>query len=791
LDSSLSLQHQTKYKGSLVIFEPFFLSVRYPLLRSPLTMTAKRVGYLTDVEGNYEYFQRYVALSSTIEYDSKQNLTFKDDNSLFVFGGDVCDKGTGSIRITRQLVAFKKKYPERVILIMGNRDINKMRWTSELAQTEIDNLDSVPGPYWVKKESQVTPKQFIQKIADQTKVPVQAANTVANRIKWMLDTTMGAAGDFERRRQELSIITNNVKPITDEQVAKSYMDSVLPNGEMYEFLSLGQLAFIHEGTLFVHGGVTKSNIGYVPFDSVNYNNVAEWVEALNKWYSVQFIDWTLKPKWEYQKNVTFFVIKRGEKFDASIQGPPKEEQYEDPAMWGARGAHRLLDYALPTTKGSVVYSHMFNKLNNCQPLDIDVRKRLTEHGIVRVVTGHQPHGNAPAVNKATDDIEIIDSDSSYSDMTASDNRGKAVSEIVIAGRRVFVKGVLHDGQSIKYDLSLDRGEGDQYIGKQVPLPDDKDGNSFWVKAKLENTPSDGREYILCKVTGFVVSYDHMSKEKLDEIIYNRKIIYTDEDVCSLTVKGKAVPITKLPHITTRLSEVIEVPFFKDWVEKIQSSPDIILKRVEIHSIDHSGFRIRFIKLNATLQNRNGDSISGVMLLRGNSVAVLCIIITEDNKKLVLTVKHPRSPIGSADHIEIPIGMQEQKHPLELIRNLLESESGMEFDADVAVNLSKYLFDDENKKIYVSPGSCDQGVQFFLVEKFLTTQQVAYIQENANNSDVIAPYETVFVPYEKLEEQCCDGNAIIAARLYELYLKKKAREGTAVETAPSLNAPKTQ
>jgi hypothetical protein len=29
-----------------------------------------------------------------------------------------------------------------------------MRWTSELAQTEIDNVDSVPGPYWVKKGMQ-------------------------------------------------------------------------------------------------------------------------------------------------------------------------------------------------------------------------------------------------------------------------------------------------------------------------------------------------------------------------------------------------------------------------------------------------------------------------------------------------------------------------------------------------------------------------------------------------------------------------------------------------------------
>jgi hypothetical protein len=64
---------------------------------------------------------------------------------------------------------------------------------------------------------------------------------------------------------------------------------------------LGQLAFIHEGTLFVHGGVTKANIGYVPCADTNYNNIDEWVKTLNDWYRLGFIDWTLKPRWDYQK----------------------------------------------------------------------------------------------------------------------------------------------------------------------------------------------------------------------------------------------------------------------------------------------------------------------------------------------------------------------------------------------------------------------------------------------------------------------------------------------------------
>jgi hypothetical protein len=61
-------------------------------------------------------------------------------------------------------------------------------------------------------ESRVTPKQFLSKLAEQQKVPFQSVNTVANRIKWMLEHTMGAAGDFDRRKQELSLILKkNIK----------------------------------------------------------------------------------------------------------------------------------------------------------------------------------------------------------------------------------------------------------------------------------------------------------------------------------------------------------------------------------------------------------------------------------------------------------------------------------------------------------------------------------------------------------------------------------------------------
>lgn len=50
----------------------------------------------------------------------------------FVFGGDLYDKGPYDIRLTKMLCDLKESNPDRVWLLMGNRDINKLRLSSEL-----------------------------------------------------------------------------------------------------------------------------------------------------------------------------------------------------------------------------------------------------------------------------------------------------------------------------------------------------------------------------------------------------------------------------------------------------------------------------------------------------------------------------------------------------------------------------------------------------------------------------------------------------------------------------------
>jgi hypothetical protein len=139
-------------------------------------------GFLTDVEGNYEYFEKYVEISKVLEWETPEKKALKlRDGASFVFGGDSQDKGIGDIRFVKMMLALKDKYPDRVFFIIGNRDANKLRLTTELGdealKSEKVRTDST-FPYWLAKDKIVTPQMYY----DTNKVP----DTPVNRLKWLL-----------------------------------------------------------------------------------------------------------------------------------------------------------------------------------------------------------------------------------------------------------------------------------------------------------------------------------------------------------------------------------------------------------------------------------------------------------------------------------------------------------------------------------------------------------------------------------------------------------------------------
>ena len=184
-----------------------------------------RITYLTDCEGNFEYFLSFIMRSEAlilvgIEDSGSVARVDLADGWRLIFGGDACDKGGatgGSVRVTRSLLLLKQRYPSRVTLLLGNRDINKMRLTSELEPSQLENalLEHLPGPHWLPETKRPTPASYLrQRVAAKLSVPpeevsdmqLRAANTMTNRLRYILAETMGAAGELERRAAELDLM---------------------------------------------------------------------------------------------------------------------------------------------------------------------------------------------------------------------------------------------------------------------------------------------------------------------------------------------------------------------------------------------------------------------------------------------------------------------------------------------------------------------------------------------------------------------------------------------------------
>jgi len=449
--------------------------------------------YLTDVEGNLDFFEKYVRISKVIEWvDSKKNrLRFKQKDSMFVFGGDCQDRGIGDIRFVNLLLNFKSEYPDRVEFIIGNRDANKIRIYSEMSE-KIDTSDINAKskylakydnfPYWVNKGERITLRKYLE----DNNYKINAVS----RLKYILDYTMGSNGCFDKRRKELSIILNkDPDSISDNDIITSFLNSVSPNPNnikntndnyMLKYLKNGKIAYIFGEHIFVHGAVNKNNIGYIPNNKNIVDDVDKWVYGLNRWFQ--------KDLKEYMANPEYGGISK------------------------KRKGYKIIDYAVPSDNKTVVYSDNL-KNGNGQYINAKVIKYLNKGGIHSIISGHRPHGDCPLVLRSKK-LTAVSADTSYSkkghrSKWGIDNRGNAVSEVLLYfNGDIQVHGILQDNR--KYDYIIKNKETkpanpdkpdkhapkyDKYIGLQLK-------NNYWVKNVRYDKNAKNAKYLISYAKGF-------------------------------------------------------------------------------------------------------------------------------------------------------------------------------------------------------------------------------------------------------------------------------------------------
>eukprot|EP00041_Stephanoeca_diplocostata_P014169 m.254906 g.254906 ORF g.254906 m.254906 type:complete len:339 (+) comp19607_c0_seq14:46-1062(+) len=217
------------------------------------------VGQWTDIEGNFDYFCNLVNRSRVVNWsDGVGSALELLPGAGLIFGGDCFDKGAGDIRISSLLVDLKQRHPDRVALLLGNRDVNKMRFASELHPSDLARpLTDLPAPYYMGEHGR-EPSEYLPAMGwDDTSV---------NRLRYMLRHTMGSPDAFELRRLELALLhaCTDIRDVSDTMVLDSFVCAVQEDGIYRRYLEHAQVAAVVGNTLFVHGAVSPKSLGFVP-----------------------------------------------------------------------------------------------------------------------------------------------------------------------------------------------------------------------------------------------------------------------------------------------------------------------------------------------------------------------------------------------------------------------------------------------------------------------------------------------------------------------------------------------
>jgi len=228
--------------------------------------SVQNVTYVSDVEGAWDYFCNFVSHSKGLNFASEAEPNdrreaedfelFLDEGWHFVYGGDACDKGPGTLRFLEAMVRLKKKCPGRVHLLLGNGDVNRLGWALKLKESEFGH-----------------PKDATMSLWSQADVPKSGSK------------------EFAQRREELALLEGTVEDeVPDDQVIASFRQCLQHSGWLYEYLQRAQLGVLLGETLFVDGQVIAN--GGEEAEMGNGEDLREWLIELNDWYckSVKDLD---------------------------------------------------------------------------------------------------------------------------------------------------------------------------------------------------------------------------------------------------------------------------------------------------------------------------------------------------------------------------------------------------------------------------------------------------------------------------------------------------------------------
>lgn len=341
--------------------------------------------------------------------------------------------------------------------------------------------------HWDTKAT--TLREHLQAIAgaDADELALAKLNTRAERLRYMQLHTLGCPDTFEFRRQEIGLLeSRDPAGVTDDEVVANFLFDINDEqGALRQYLSHGTAAAVIGNTLIVHGAVDANTMGVVPqhtrFELPTEKTpaartdlpVAEWADAMNAYLAAGMQDHADRPDWDAKRET------RGGESLMALQNRC--------AMWG-----RSIVSNCYADGGNITTPQAESKREQAwaraetdplayegvssNPRDVSVAQWLRAGGIRRVITGHKPAGDSPAIcASAYTGVEVITADTSFSDTSKPDNRGAAIACVLVQGEsstanHTEIAGTLRDGR--------------QYTGRLATLGGDEDGRISLFILKL-------------------------------------------------------------------------------------------------------------------------------------------------------------------------------------------------------------------------------------------------------------------------------------------------------------------
>lgn len=401
------------------------------------------VEFITDISGDNEFFKRLVEESDILSIDDNGDIQISE-NGILVHGGNMVDLGPGDIRLVKAFLELKERYPGQVYWVLGERDISKLRYASELSTT-----------------------------SEEEDVGVE-------KLKSIQTNTMDSPNVFDFRKAELekikgtdlisSVITyDDEEEITDEHVIQSFINSVDPHWKggpwMLKFIEKGHIALVLGDVLIVHGGVQTLQMGHVPAHKRELD-LRKWVKGLNEWKSTQIQDFKSQPNWMKDADSSATISQ-------------------------VRGGEYLIDYASQDGAfgTSVITSSFLDGSGEFAGTDESVEAWFKKNGIRRVLVGGKEAGPCPLVIRKTGGITILNANYRSSVSNPVPEHGNNIihgfSTVSLTTNTLSVEGkvpkilsesdtIVESGTSHGYTLhSVGHSDNkfDRMVGRMLELPE--------------------------------------------------------------------------------------------------------------------------------------------------------------------------------------------------------------------------------------------------------------------------------------------------------------------------------